>query len=112
MRESLRKLLNQAGYTRIIDAVNGKEAWDILNAAPSSIDLIFSDWNMPLMSGLELLKYVRGDFRFKKLPFIMVTTENEKGLILQALKAGVTNYMVKPYTLEIVVEKLKTIRLA
>ena len=71
--------------------------------------LIISDWNMPQMSGLDLLKTVRGDESTKKIPFLMVTAEAQKDNVLQAVQAGVSNYIVKPFTADAVKEKLSQI---
>ena len=73
------------------------------------IDFIISDWNMPTMSGLELLKAVRTDEELNKTPFLMVTAEALKENVVEAVKAGVNNYIVKPFTAEILEEKIKKI---
>ena len=71
--------------------------------------MIVSDWNMPNMTGLELLKTVRADAKYKHLPFVMVTAEAEKENIIEAVKAGVSNYVVKPFTGQTLKEKLEKI---
>ena len=73
------------------------------------IDLIISDWNMPKMTGIELLKTIRADAKYGRIPVLMVTAEAEKEYILQAIQAGVNNYIVKPFTAEILKEKLEKI---
>ncbi|MBW6489485.1 response regulator, partial [Sulfurimonas sp.] len=70
------------------------------------VDMLITDWNMPEMNGLELVKKVRADARFKDLPIIMVTTEGGKAEVITALKAGVNNYIVKPFTPQVLKEKL------
>ena len=71
------------------------------------VDLIMSDWNMPKLSGLELLKSVRSDESMKDMPFLMVTADGQKDSIAQAVQAGVSNYVVKPFTTDTVKEKLE-----
>ena len=73
------------------------------------IEFIVSDWNMPNMTGLEFLKAVRADPRFKHLPFLMVTAEAEKENIIEAVKSGVSNYIVKPFTGDTLREKLSKV---
>jgi two-component system chemotaxis response regulator CheY len=107
MRKILRNVLKQMGFTNMIEADNGKTALKVLKK--ESFDLILCDWNMPEMSGLELLKKVRSDNDLKSIPFIMATAEAQQDNILEAVKAGVTNYIVKPFTAETVKEKLTKI---
>ena len=107
MRKILRNVLKQMGFTNMIEADNGKTALKVLKK--ESFDLILCDWNMPEMSGLELLKKVRSDDDLKSIPFIMATAEAQQDNILEAVKAGVTNYIVKPFTAETVKEKLTKI---
>lgn len=99
-------ILNQLGYKNVSGAVDGKQAFELLEAKAGEIDCIISDWNMPVMDGLELLKKVRADERFKDLPFLMLTSETEKKGILNAIECGVTNYIVKPATAEVLQDKL------
>ncbi|MBF0112877.1 MAG: response regulator, partial [Desulfamplus sp.] len=75
----------------------------------NDIDLVISDWNMPKMTGLELLKWVRGNKKYAKTPFLMVTAEAQKQNVIEAVQAGVSNYVVKPFTAEAISEKLKKI---
>lgn len=99
-------ILNELGYMHVAGAMDGKQALDYLESNPGEIDCIISDWNMPIMDGLELLKVVRADERFKDLPFIMLTSETEKKGILTAIECGVTNYIVKPATADVLKDKL------
>jgi two-component system chemotaxis response regulator CheY len=107
MRRIVRNVLKQVGLTSIIEADNGKAALKVLKK--ESIDLILCDWNMPEMSGIDLLKAVKSDDALKNIPFVMVTAEAQKENILEAVKAGVSSYIVKPFTAETVSEKLNTI---
>ncbi|MBW1697434.1 MAG: response regulator [Deltaproteobacteria bacterium] len=107
MRKILRNILKQVGFTKIIEADDGTTAFDILNK--QKIDLIICDWNMPKMTGLELLKKVRASGMLKDIPFIMVTAEAQKKNVIDAVQAGVSNYIVKPFTVEQLSEKLKKI---
>ncbi len=107
MRKVIRNLLKQSGYENIVEAEDGVNALKILKS--QKIDFIVSDWNMPNMSGLELLKAVRADEDLKILPFLMVTAEALQENVVAAVKAGVSNYIVKPFTSETLDEKIKKI---
>jgi two-component system chemotaxis response regulator CheY len=107
MRKLIRNSLNEIGLVKIVEAVNGEEAVGKLER--EKIDLVISDWNMPVMNGLQLLVHVRTSEELKGLPFIMLTAEGMKDHVVQAIKAGVSNYVVKPFTTEILEAKLKQI---
>jgi len=104
MRRIVKNILRQLGFTNISEADDGKTALQALKK--EKFDLILSDWNMPEMPGIELLKAVRADDELKDIPFLMVTAEAEKGNIVEAVKLGVSNYIVKPFTAETMSEKL------
>jgi two-component system chemotaxis response regulator CheY len=105
MRRIIKNTLARLGYKDILEGGDGVEGWAAMNANPD-IDMLITDWNMPEMNGLELVKKVRADARFKDLPIIMVTTEGGKAEVITALKAGVNNYIVKPFTPQVLKEKL------
>jgi len=107
MRKVVKNLLKQAGYENIVEAEDGVAALRILKS--QKVDLIISDWNMPNMSGLELLKAVRADSELSKMPFLMVTAEALQENVIAAVKAGVSNYIVKPFTAEVLNEKITKI---
>ncbi|OEU71927.1 MAG: histidine kinase [Desulfuromonadales bacterium C00003093] len=107
MRRILKNILRQIGFTNIYEADNGKNALNILKK--QKFDLILCDWNMPEMSGLELLSKVRSDNELKDMPFVMVTAEAQKNNIIEAVQAGVNNYVVKPFTAETISGKLKKV---
>jgi two-component system chemotaxis response regulator CheY len=107
MRKVIRNLLKQVGYENIVEAEDGVTALRVLKA--QKIDLIVSDWNMPNMTGLELLKAVRADDDLKSTPFLMVTAEALQDNVIAAVKAGVSNYIVKPFTAEVLNDKIKKI---
>jgi two-component system chemotaxis response regulator CheY len=107
MRKVIRNLLKQSGYENIVEAEDGVNALKVLQS--QKIDFVVSDWNMPNMSGLELLKAVRADEELKALPFLMVTAEALQENVVAAVKAGVSNYIVKPFTSETLDEKIKKI---
>ena len=104
MRRIVKGVLKQLGFTSIIEAEDGDLALKELKK--EEVGLIVSDWNMPNMSGLDLLKAVRGDEKLKGIPFIMVTAEGQKENVVEAVKAGVSNYIIKPFTPETFNEKL------
>jgi len=105
MRRIVKGVLKQLGFNNIVEAEDGSIALDTLKK--EEIGLIISDWNMPNMTGLDLLKAVRGDNGLKGIPFIMVTAEGLKENVLEAVKVGVTNYIVKPFTPESFSEKVQ-----
>ncbi len=107
MRRIIKNVLKQIGFTNIAEADDGTTALAVLKK--QKIDFILADWNMPKMSGLELLKAVRGDASLKDTPFLMVTAEAQKEKVLQGVQAGVTNYIVKPFTADTFNEKLTKI---
>jgi two-component system chemotaxis response regulator CheY len=105
MRRIIKNTLARLGYKDVLEGEDGEQGWATLDANPD-IDMLITDWNMPNMNGLELVKKVRADDRFKDLPIIMVTTEGGKAEVITALKAGVNNYIVKPFTPQVLKEKL------
>lgn len=105
MRRIIKNTLQRLGFDDVLEAEHGVEAWQIMERTPD-INVLITDWNMPEMNGLELVKKVRADERFKDLPIIMVTTEGGKAEVITALKAGVNNYIVKPFTPQVLKEKL------
>ena len=107
MRRILKNLLKQLGFENIDEAENGQDALNKLKN--NEYKLIISDWNMPVMKGIDLLKSVRQNPQFKDLAFLMVTAEAEKEKVIEAIKSGVDNYIVKPFTGEILKEKLEKI---
>ena len=104
MRKVIKNLLKQIGYINIVEADDGVAALRILKS--QKVDFIISDWNMPNMNGLEFLKAVRADNELSGLPFLMVTAEALKENVVLAVKAGVSNYIVKPFTAEVLSEKI------
>jgi two-component system chemotaxis response regulator CheY len=100
-------LLSKLGFTNVDEATDGTDAYAKLKAKPYGF--VISDWNMEPMSGFELLKKVRADEELKELPFIMVTAEAKTENVIAARKAGVNNYIIKPFSGEILKAKLKTV---
>lgn len=107
MRRIVKNILVQLGYKNIVEADDGTTALNVLKN--EAIDLIISDWNMPKMTGLDLLKAVRGNDATAGIPFIMVTAEAQQDNIIQAVKAKVSQYIVKPFTAETMQEKLNKV---
>lgn len=105
MRRIVRNAVKQIGFTKIIEAEDGNDALRELKR--EEVGLVLCDWNMPNMDGLDLLKAVRGDESLKGIPFIMVTAEGQKDNILEAIKAGVSSYIMKPFTPKTREEKIK-----
>ena len=107
MRKVIKNLLRQSGYQNVTEAEDGVAALKELRS--QKIDFVISDWNMPNMTGIELLKAVRADSELSSLPFLMVTAESLKENVVEAVKAGVSNYIVKPFTAEVLSEKIEKI---
>ncbi|VAW35175.1 Chemotaxis regulator - transmits chemoreceptor signals to flagellar motor components CheY [hydrothermal vent metagenome] len=107
MRRIVKNILTQLGYKHIVEADDGTTAMDRLKQ--EKIDLIISDWNMPKMTGLELLKNVRSTPDTANIPFIMVTAEAQQDNIILAVKAKVSQYIVKPFTADILGEKINKV---
>lgn len=104
MRRIVKNILTQLGFKNLIEADDGTTAVEILKQ--EKIGLIISDWNMPKMTGLDLLKNVRSDPSTATIPFIMVTAEAQQDNIILAVKAKVSQYIVKPFTAETLSEKI------
>ena len=107
MRRIVKNLLKQLGYFNVDEAENGEVALELIRE--KKFDLIISDWNMPVKTGIELLRDVRGDPDLKDIPFLMVTAEAEKENVLEAMEAGVNNYILKPFTAKILEDKMRSI---
>ncbi|MFO7818289.1 MAG: chemotaxis response regulator CheY [Thermodesulfobacteriota bacterium] len=107
MRRIIKNIMRQLGYNNIVEADDGTTAWDTLNK--DKIDFIVSDWNMPKMTGIELLRKVRASEEFADMPFLMVTAEAQQENIIEAVQAKVSNYIVKPFTAETLGQKIDKI---
>ena len=107
MRRIVRNILRELDFKDILEADDGSSAVEILKT--QKVDLIVSDWNMPKMTGLDLLRHVRGVDKTKDLPFLMVTAEAQKENVVEAVKARVSNYIIKPFTAATLGEKLSKI---
>ena len=101
MRKIVTKSCQAMGFKNFTEAADGIKAWEALTNAKIPIGLVICDWNMPNCTGIDLLKRVRADSRFKSLPFILVTAESEKHQIVEAAQNAVSGYVVKPFTPEL-----------
>ena len=101
-------MLKRIGYDSVVQAENGQEALTTLQDQ-ADFGLLLTDWNMPIMNGLELVQSVRADERFKSLPILMITTRNMKQDIVNAMKAGVNNYITKPFQPNTLQEKISKV---
>ena len=104
MRRIIKNTLQKLGFETILEAGNGVEALEVMSK--NKVDMIVTDWNMPEMDGLTFVKAVRAKDEYKDLPILMITTEAPKEDILTALRSGVNNYVVKPFTPETLQEKV------
>ena len=107
MRAILKGQLNNIGIEDVIEADSGQTA--ILGLTKNEVDLVLCDWNMPDPNGLEFLKLIRNNEKFKSIPFIMITTEGDKEHIVKAAEAGVSDYIVKPFSPEVLLRKIKQV---
>ncbi|WP_027183326.1 chemotaxis response regulator CheY [Desulfovibrio inopinatus] len=107
MRRIIKNILRQLGFANIVEADDGTTAWEALNKG--NIDFVISDWNMPQMPGIELLRKVRSSEEFANMPFLMVTAEAQQENIIEAVQAKVSNYIVKPFTAETLGAKIDKI---
>lgn len=107
MRRIVKNVLKQLGYTDLHEAENGEEGLKKLRTG--GFGLVVSDWNMPVMMGIDMLRAIRADPELKHLPVLMVTAEAQKENIIEAVQAGVSNYVVKPFTADALLEKLTKI---
>jgi two-component system chemotaxis response regulator CheY len=105
MRRIIKNTLQRIGYTDVVEAEHGVDAL----AKMAGVEFVLTDWNMPEMDGLTFVKSLRSNPQFNELPIIMVTTEAAKKEILEAIKAGVTDYIVKPFTPEVLKDKIQKV---
>ena len=107
MRRIVSNSLQQLGYQHFVEAEDGKEAVGKLET--ESFDFVITDWNMPNMTGLELTKYIRSEPKFANIPILMVTTRGLKQDVVEALQSKVNNYVIKPFTPQVLKEKIDQI---
>lgn len=107
MRKIVSKVLKELGFSDITEACDGKDALDKAKASEAPFGLIISDWNMPNMTGLEFLKQIRADQKLANTPFLLVTAEAEMHQVAEAVKAGVDQYVVKPFSQDNLKSKLE-----
>lgn len=108
IRMILTKMLMELGFETVPGAGNGAEALDLMSRYPD-IDLVLVDWNMPQMNGLEFVKALRSDVRHAETKVVMVTTETELEQMMAALEAGANEYVMKPFTAEVIEDKLRMV---
>jgi tetratricopeptide (TPR) repeat protein len=107
MRRTIKNMLRHVGFENVLEAENGSKAWEILNK--SKVDIVISDWNMPEVPGVELLRRVRDDARLRDMPFVMITAEVSESKIVQAAETEVDGYLIKPFVAKALEEKLEVI---
>ncbi|MCC6932062.1 MAG: response regulator [Deltaproteobacteria bacterium] len=108
-RMAVSRILKSIGFD-VVEAENGEQALDILNK-DETITVAMVDWNMPIMNGYEFVKLVRRSDKFREVMLVMVTTENEMSQVVKALSAGANEYVMKPFTDEVILEKLEMLGL-
>ncbi len=106
MRKIVTKILKELGFSDIHEAQDGQEAWD--KCQTGGFGLIISDWNMPNCTGLEFLRRIRADQKLAKTPFLLVTAEAEQSQVAEAIKCGVDQYVVKPFSKDALKVKLES----
>jgi two-component system chemotaxis response regulator CheY len=109
MRMFITRVCKDLGFTDITEAVDGALAWSMINSGEKQFGLIISDWNMPNMSGLDLLIHVRGDARFSKTPFLMVTAESEEEQANKAVEAGIDGFVLKPLDKDRLIQNIEEV---
>jgi two-component system chemotaxis response regulator CheY len=112
MRKILKTMLLKMGFQNIHEADDGVPAWKMIQEAKATnapFQFILSDWNMPGMTGIDLLKNIRADETMKKVPFILITAEGEQANVVTAVKAGVTNFIVKPFSYDALSSKIQKV---
>lgn len=110
IRDLVKSQMKAMGFKNIIEAADGEQAMQMLianHSAGTPIQLVISDWNMPKMTGLEFLKQVRASTDWQNLPFVLLTSESERDQVTEAILAGVSQYVVKPFAAKTFEEKLK-----
>lgn len=107
MRSLIKNILRKLGYLKVYEAEDGDKAWKMLQE--EEIELVISDWNMPRMKGIDLLRKVRESEEFANLPFVMVTAEGMKENVVEAIKAGVSGYIVKPFSPQSLQDKIQKV---
>lgn len=107
MRRIVKNILKQLGFADVEEAENGQEALQKLR--DGTFGFVVSDWNMPVMTGIDMLRAIRADEKLKAIPVLMVTAEAQQANLVEAIQAGVSNYIVKPFTAETMQEKLQKI---
>ena len=104
MRRIVKNILKQLGFANVDEAENGQEALQKLRA--DTYGFVVSDWNIPVMTGIDMLRAIRADAKLKAIPVLMVTAEAQQSNLVEAVQAGVSNYIVKPFTAETMQEKI------
>ena len=107
MRRIVKNILKQLGFGNVDEAENGQEALQKLKT--DTFGFVVSDWNMPVMTGIDMLRAIRADEKLKAIPVLMVTAEAQQSNLIEAVQAGVSNYIVKPFTAETMQEKIAKI---
>ncbi len=107
MRRIVTNALHSLGYENVLEAADGKEA--VLKLQENGTDIVITDWNMPEMNGLELARWIRSNEKLEHLPILMITTRGNKDDVIEAMKARVNNYIVKPFTPQGLKEKIDQI---
>lgn len=104
-RRIIRQMLKQMGFENVVEADDGKTAWPILEQG--DIDFLLTDWNMPIVTGIDLVKQVRENDALSKMPVLMITAEAHHDQIVSAAKAGIDGYIIKPFKADILKEKIE-----
>jgi two-component system chemotaxis response regulator CheY len=107
MRKLVKKACMAIGFTEFVEAGDGAQGFEALGNSALPIGLILSDWNMPNCTGIDLLKRVRADTRFKHLPFLLITAETEQHQVVEAAAARVSGYLIKPFSAEQIRQRLE-----
>jgi two-component system chemotaxis response regulator CheY len=107
MRKLVAKICQEIGFTDILEVADGTLAWKAIQESRPFIGLVISDWEMPNCSGLDLARRIRGDSRFQKTPFVLLSEETAGPKVMEAMKTGIDGYVIKPFTTATLTEKLE-----
>lgn len=105
VRESIKEMLQNLD-AELLEAENGQMALEMMASSEGNVDLILLDWEMPVMDGYEFLRRLKADERFRAIPVIMLTTMSQKEKVVEAIRAGVKQYVLKPFTAEMLIGKI------
>lgn len=110
LRKQVIRLCSELGFMDVVEAADGAQAWQLIQQSKPPVGLIISDYDMPNANGFDLFKRIRGDARFNQLPFILMALEAEQSIVVDAIKAGISGYLLKPFNAEDLKARIESIK--